>query len=167
MADIKKKRKFNIVDLVLVLTVAAIVVAVVFIGNKLLGGEQAAASDADKVTIEYSIQFRKLPDSGTGNLTEGDVIRDANSKASMGQVTEIFYEPYAELIYTESEGQGYGVMAEMEGYTNMLVSVRGEATKDEGGYYLNGVKLLVGRQMDVWSPGYSGQGWCMTIREVN
>ncbi len=167
MADVKKKRKFNIVDLVLVLTIAAIVVAVVFVGNKLLGGGQPVAAGNDKINIEYSLQFREIPDSGTGNLTEGDVVRDANSKVSLGQVTEIFHEPYAELVYTESEGQGYGVMAEMEGYTNMLVTVRGEATKDERGYYLNGVKLLVGRQMDVWSPGYSGQGWCVAIREVN
>ena len=167
MADIKKKRKFNIVDLVLVLTIAAIVVAVVFVGNKLLGDNQTVSSGSEKITIEYSLQFREIPDSGTGNLAEGDVVRDANSKVSMGQVKEIFHEPYSELVYAESDGQGYGVMAEMEGYTNMLVTVRGEATKDERGYYLNGVKILVGQQMDVWSPGYSGQGWCVAIREVD
>ena len=165
MAEIKRKRKFNFVDLVLVLAIAAIAVAVFFIGNKLLGGNETAASGADKIQVEFSLQFREIPDSGTGNLTEGDVIRDANSKAPMGQVTEIFYEPYSELLLSDSE-QGVGIMAEMEGYTNMLVTVRGEATKDERGYYLGGVRVLVGKQLDVWSPGYSGNGWCVAIREV-
>ncbi len=165
MADIKRKRRFNIVDLVLVLALAAIVVAVFFIGNKLLGGAKPASSGADKIQVEFSLQFREIPDSGTGNLTEGDVIRDANSKAPMGQVTEIFYEPYSELLLVDGE-QGSGIMAEMEGYTNMLVTVRGEATKDERGFYLGGVKVLVGKPLDVWSPGYSGEGWCVSIREV-
>mgnify|MGYP003303732832 CR=1 FL=1 len=48
----------------------------------------------------------------------------------------------------------------------MLVPVRGEATKDERGYYLGGVRVLVGKSLDVWSPGYSGEGWCVAIREV-
>ncbi len=165
MAEIKRKRKFNIVDLVLVLIIAAIVVAVVFIGNKLLGGEQPVSSGAETVMIEYSLQFRKIPDSGTGSLGEGDTVRDPNSKVAIGQVAEIFHEPYAELVYVEAE-QGNGIMAEMEGYTNMLVTVRGEATKDERGYYLNGIKILVGKQLEVWSPGYSGEGWCVGIREV-
>lgn len=166
MADIKRKRRFNFVDLVLVLAIAAIAVAVVFIGNKLLGGNETVAADADKIQVEFSLQFREIPDAGTGNLTEGDVIRDANSKAPMGKVTEIFYEPYSELLYVDGE-QGSGIQAEMEGFTNMLVTVRGEATKDERGYYLGGVKVLVGKPLDVWSPGYSGEGWCMAIREVN
>ncbi|MBO5279814.1 MAG: DUF4330 family protein, partial [Clostridia bacterium] len=73
--------------------------------------------------------------------------------------------PYTELLLSDSE-QGVGILAEMEGYTNMLVTVRGEATKDERGYYLGGVRVLVGKSLDVWSPGYSGEGWCVAIREV-
>lgn len=164
MAEIKRRRKFNIIDLVLVLAIAAIIVAVFFVGNKLLGSDSPASSGADKLQVEFTLQFKEIPDSGTGNLAEGDVIRDANSKAPLGQVTEVFYEPYSELLLTDGD-QG-GVMAEKEGYTNMLVTVRGEATKDERGYYFNGIKMLVGKQTFVWSPGYSGEGWCMAIREV-
>ena len=57
-------------------------------------------------------------------------------------------------------------MAEKEGFTNMLVTIRGEATRDERGYYLGGIKVLVGKQLDVWSPEYSGEGWCVSIKEV-
>ena len=164
MAEIKRKRKFNIIDLVLVLAIAAIIVAVFFVVNKLLGSDSPAASGADKIQVEFTLRFQEIPDSGTGNLAEGDVIRDANSNSPMGQVTEVFYEPYTELLLLEGE-QG-GVMAEMEGYVNMLVTVHGEATRDERGYYLGGIKVLVGKQLDVWSPGYSGEGWCMAIKEV-
>ncbi len=164
MAEIKRKRKFNIVDLVLILAIAAIIVAVFFVVNKLLGGNKPAESGADKIQVEFTVLFKEIPDSGTGNLAEGDVIRDANSKAPMGQIAEVFYEPYSELLLLNGE-QG-GVMAEMEGYTNMLVTVRGEATKDERGYYFGGIKVLVGKPLDVWSPGYSGEGWCVSIREV-
>ena len=164
MAEIKRKRKFNIVDLVLVLAIAAVIVAVFFVGNKLLGRFESASSGADRIPVEVTLMFKELPDSGTGNLAEGDVIRDANSKSPMGQVTEVFYEPYSELLFVEGD-QG-GVMAEKEGFTNMLVTIRGEATRNERGYYLGGIKVLVGKQLDVWSPEYSGEGWCVSIKEV-
>jgi hypothetical protein len=165
MADVKRKRKFNIVDLALVLIIAAVVVAAVFVGNKLLGNGGSVAAGADSITIEFSIQFKEIPDSGTGNLTVGDVVREANSKTPIGQVEEIFFEPYSELVYVDGEQAG-GVMAEKDGYVNMLVTLRAQATHDERGYYVNGIKILVGQQLEVWSPGYSSQGWCMEIREV-
>ncbi len=155
-------------DLVLVLTVALVVALAVFLGSKLAWRGSATGDDGEErnVVIEYVIEFSRLQNSATGSIGEGDSVRLAGADGqSLGTVTEIFHEPYTELIYSEGE-QSKGVLAELEGYTNMLVTLRSEARHSDSGYYIGDVRMLVGSDAEIMSRGFSGTGFCVSIREV-
>lgn len=160
----EKKLRFNGMDLFIIILVAAVIIGVIFIKNR---ASSAGDSDSENeiVTIEYTLEFRKLENSVIGYIGEGDAVKDPDNKQTIGHVISVQSVPYREISYNYDDGGAY--MADNPDYSDLLITLRATATKDSGGYYAGGVKFLVGKACNVRSKGFAGSGYCISIKEVD
>lgn len=158
-----KKRRWNGMDLFFVIIIAAIIAAVVFVLGNMDKGDKTA--QAEIINIEYTVEFRQVSNSALGTVKEGDIVRDPDNKRNIGTVVSVQSVPFAKIAYNHSDGSVY--MAENPDLSDLLITIRAEATHSDSGYYVNDARFLVGRPTNIWSQGFAGSGYCISIREID
>ena len=158
-----KKRRWNGMDLFFVLIAAAIIAAVFFIfGNMDKGNKE---QNAATINIEYTVEFKQINNLALGKIKEGDTVRDPDNKRNIGTVVSVQNTPYSQIAYNSADGSVY--MAENPDFSDLLVTIRAVATRSDRGYYVNDAKFLVGKPTNIWSRGFAGSGYCISIREID
>ncbi len=160
----RTKKGFNGMDLFFILVIAIIIAAAVFLSRNVT--KNAGGASADTVTIEYTVEFRQLDNSVKVAVDSGDVVRDPDNKQVIGTVAyPVQSVPFSEIAYNHNDGSVY--MAENPDLSDVSITIRAKATHSDSGYYVNGVKFLVGKSCNIWTSGFAGSGYCTTIREID
>lgn len=158
-----KKRRWNGMDLFFVLIAAAVIAAVFFIiGNMDKGNKE---QNAETINIEYTVEFKQINNLSLGKIKEGDTVRDPDNKRNIGTVVSVQNTPFSKIAYNSTDGSVY--MAENPDLSNLLITIRAEATHSDKGYYVNDARFLVGKPTNIWSRGFAGSGYCISIREID
>jgi hypothetical protein len=157
------KKRWNGMDLFFVLIIAAVAVAVVFVLGNMDKGSKGTQTEL--ISIEYTVEFRQVSNTALGKVKEGDTVRDPDNKRSIGTVVSVQSVPFAKIAYNDSDGSVY--MAENPDLSDLLITIRAEAVHSDSGYYVNDARFLVGRPTNIWSPGFAGSGYCISIREID
>ncbi|MBQ8207121.1 MAG: DUF4330 domain-containing protein [Clostridia bacterium] len=158
-----KKKRWNGMDLFFVLIIAAVIAAAVFVIGNMNKSQQSAKTES--ITIEYTVEFRQVNNSALGTVKEGDIVRDPDNKRNIGTVISVQSVPYSKITYNPNDGSVY--MAENPDVSDLVITIRAEATHSDSGYYVNDARFLVGRATNIWSPGFAGSGYCINIREID
>lgn len=163
--DIKgKKKRWNGMDLFFIVIIAIIIAALAFVfGN--MGRNGADSQKSNTVSIEYTVEFRKMSNDALGAVKEGDSVRDPDNKRNIGTIVSVQSMPYATIAYNSSDGTVY--MAENPDLSDLMITIRAEALHTDSGYYVNDARFLVGRITNIWSSGFAGSGYCISIREID
>ncbi len=158
-----KKRRWNGMDLFFVLIAAAVIAAAVFVlGNMDKGNKEQSA---EIINIEYTVEFRQVNNQALGKIKEGDTVRDPDNKRNIGTVVSVQSAPFSKIAYNSTDGSVY--MAENPDLSDLLITIRAEATHSDMGYYVNDARFLVGKPTNIWSQGFAGSGYCISIREID
>ncbi len=162
--NIKKTKKgFNGMDLFIILALAVIIAAAVFLLRGIIKNDTA---EKDKVMeIEYTLEFKARPSSSISFVKEGDDVRDPDTKQSIGTVVAVQSVPFKLLSYNYNDGSVK--MAEYPDLYDLLITIRASATHDDTGYYTGGARFLVGKASNMVSQGFVGTGYCVSIREID
>ena len=160
----KKKGRFNLVDLLVVLIALAIVFAVVFVMDPFSIGLFGA--EKQEVTLEYTVRIDNVESALINKIQMGDEVIDASVKTSLGYVSAVEDDiPHTEPYYDAEED-----VVSMKEYPNrydLVVTVTAEATFTDGeGYKIDGRRMAVGTQLYLMFPDYIGTGNCISIREL-
>lgn len=159
----RNKKTFNGMDLFFILAVAIVAVAVLFVlrGMK----KNPAATNESGVTIEYTVEFKQLDSSVIGFVKEGDLVKDPDTKQNIGTVVSVQSVPFSKIAYNADDGSVF--MADHPDVYDLLITIRAEATHTDSGYYTGGARFLVGKTSNIWSRGFAGTGYCISIREID
>lgn len=156
----KGRRKFNFIDLLIILAIAllgAIVISLFFpsfgFGN----------SKRQEKEIQYTVEFLGVDEMFVDMIKENDVVIDAVSKYSVGTVMVVDRNtPYTELEY-DNENK-VGVLATYENKYNVLVTISVVAEYNEGaGYSVGGRRIAVGEKFSLRFPDYASEGYCINL----
>lgn len=158
-----KKRRWNGMDLFFVLIAAAVIAAAVFVlGNMNRGNKEQGA---EIINIEYTVEFKEINNQALGKIKEGDTVRDPDNKRNIGTVVSVQSVPNSKIAYNDIEGSVY--MAENPDFSDLLITIRAASTHSDRGYYVNDARFLVGKPTNIWSRGFAGSGYCISIREID
>jgi hypothetical protein len=160
----KKKGRFNLVDLLLVLIVLAIVFVVVFVVDPF--SIDLFGKAEQNVTLEYTVRIDNVEGVLVNKIQSGDEVVDAAIKNSLGYVSAVENDiPHTEPYYDAEAGAVS--MKEYPDRYDLLVTVTAKATFAEGrGYAVNDRRVAVGSQLYLMFPDYVGTGNCISIREI-
>ncbi len=158
-----KKTRFSGSDLVIILVIAVIIAAVIFLRNNI--SSQGSTSNDKVVEIEYAIEFKMVPAAVIKQIEAGDSARDPDNKQYIGTIVSAEETPYSELVYNFNDNTP--VLSENPEYSNLIITLRAEAVHNDTGYYINGTKFLVGKQSHFWTKGFASTGYCVGITELD
>ena len=158
----KSKIRFNIIDVLLILTIiAAGSLAAYFIMSGRVG-QQAAVPQRQ---IQYTVLLTKVRGEFKGNIKIGDSVTDTVKLMPIGEVTDI--KTVQTSIEIEDENAGRIVSAAMPDNYDITVTVTAEAAVSTGFYMIGGYQIQVGTLVSLRVPDFTGVGYCTSITEVN
>jgi len=129
-----KKKKLNIIDIIVVIAIFAIIgVAVLkfaFIDKKSGLGVKQAYKD-----LEYIASIVNIRSMTAEAFHIGDKVYDEKKGTYMGKIKDIKVEPYK---VNEVKSSGEFVQAEKKGYYTVFLTIESTAVDKDSGYYLSG-----------------------------
>ncbi len=161
----RKKGRFNVIDLLLVLIVLFVISAILYVFAPFSTVKNLFTSE--ETTIEYTIEFIGVDKKYVNEIQKNDIVVDAVSKNHIGTVQAADYNnPYTEFeaIQKKNENTLEGVLVEHPDKCNVLVTIAATAKYGEGdGYRVNGYRIAVGEKMSLVFPNYMGEGYCIDL----
>lgn len=155
----KKKFRFNIVDVLIILAVVAVITLAV-----VLFGRFGAASENNTVKIEYVVQIPQVRSEISDKIKVGDTLIDSATKYNIGVVKSVEKVPYTvKGVDMESSKQ---VLAEYPEHYYVRVTVQADAT-DHGSYYsIGGFRISAGLRIYTRFPDFVGEGFCISLHAL-
>ncbi len=161
----KGKYRFNIIDVLLIIVIVLSVLAIAFLvynSNK----QEKNESDMKNVKIVYTIENKEIDDILRGKIDIGNALYTSDGKVKLGEVVDVEYSASEYQVYNSATGHDGSYTH--PGLLDMRVVMSAEATVDESGiYYINGVRLNEGKDLEARFPLYTGKFVCTSVSEVN
>lgn len=156
----KKKLRFNFVDVIIIL----LIVAVFFVGYKIINKNFSAAGNAPEVY--FTVEVKAMPETYKDMFAEGDVVRDAIKGDTLGEVVNVESKPATDL-YMDGEN-GKFVVSEYEGVEDVYVTIKGTPTSSGANIVIAQQEIKVGNMMYFKKPGCVGKGYIvkMEVKEA-
>lgn len=144
----KKKIRFNAVDVLIILFVAAAVAVFgyVFLSEKNVG----SSSSSDKLRLQYVLKVNDLDDKFVGNVSKGDDLIEFDTNKSIGTVVAVSSAP-AKRIGTNA-ATGAQVISEIEQKSDLFITVETEAQFTDDTYFVDGIAVTVGNVVVMTAP---------------
>jgi len=161
----KGKYRFNIIDILLVVIIIAAVLAIAFLVYS-SDKKDAENGNMKNVKIVYTLENKEIDDILRGNIDIGNALYTIDGEAKLGEVVDVEYSASEyDIVDPESDQKTTSVLP---GRLDMHVVMSAEAMVDESGiYYINGVRMNMGKEFDARFPSYTGKCICISISEVN
>ena len=150
----KRKHRFNIVDAVVVLLVAAVLVFAVV---KAVGKEKEVRRG-----VTFVMQTSMLPDELSDNVSSGDPVYDADSGRKIGTVAACEARP---AQHVGSSAAGTRTVSEVIGYKTLYVTCEAEVSLADGEYRSDGVALSSGKSYVLMFPSLYCEAECISVAE--
>lgn len=162
-----KKRRFNVVDL---LITAIILVVITFLAYIFVFNSSFGSTGDDTVTIQYVLEVKDAYDMLTESASKNvdKELIDAAAKFVLGTVKEFYTEPA--VLSTYSHETGEATTSDYPEHSNFYFVVEAVAKREAGTnrYMLDdGFELSVGSRVYVRLPYYTGTSYCIEINEIN
>ncbi len=161
MATVKQKHRFNAVDALIILLIAAVLAAGLFIWSKSRQGKSANTFD-----VEYVIELRTIRDEFADNIKVGTNIIDSAKKYQLGEVIAVNTSP---AQYTGTDLiNGELVYNDYPEHSNVDLTVKTTASLDDDGMYIidGGYRISVGTTIYIRTPDYVGVGYCTKFKKT-
>ena len=155
-----KKHKFNAVDAVIIIVIAAVIGAAIMFFTT---GTPEVVNET--VSIEYVVEFRTVRNEFTGNFAIDEEVVDSVAKYHLGRVIDYSVSP---AMYVGNDfSAGAAVISEYPEHSNIKLTVAAQATVGADGRYIvgGGYDVSVGTAMHIRLPNYTGSGYCIQIAE--
>lgn len=153
-----KKKRFGILDILIILMVAAAVGMAVYayypgLISRLAGGTG--------ITVEYDLLLEKQNKGYLSAISAGDGIT-AEKGGSMGTVVSTSASP--SLIYSVRDGEAYA--DEDPSLVDIVITVRAEVVDTGSGLVSDGVRIAAGSRCGIILPKLVGDAVIVSVRTV-
>ena len=153
----KRKHSFNIVDLAVLLIVAALIVLAVF---RFSGREEET-----KLALTYVVRTLQgsvddmIPEELAANVAAGDAVYDSASGRRVGTVVTCDSRP---AQYTSSNG----TVTEVAGYKTLYITCEAEALDEGGKLTVDGVRISEGETYALMFPNLFCSAECISVESA-
>lgn len=154
----KKKAVFNFIDVLLIVAFLAGALSLVYF----LRDRKVVISDSGETEeIIYRLEISPMREEFRNLVSIGDTVTDAVSLLPIGEVTDVSYSAcyYTGLDRTTGET----VKSAYPGMITMTVTVKAQASPENGGYTVNGRDLILGTDFAFRVPAFTGTGKCISV----
>lgn len=157
----QKKKKWNIVDLIVVLVLVGVAA---FAAWRFFGNSGGKATTGNEEPYRITFLCSETPEKVAGMIRNGDVVTDDSCYMDLGKVVD--YRVDDALVYTTA-ADGKVVLSSKPGYQSVYVTVECEGVAEDNCVYVTGWALGCGHSM-VIRVGYAKlYVWVYDMTPVN
>ena len=157
----KKKIRFNLIDVALIVIALTAIAVLVFVFNS---KDIVKPKGNEKVEIEYTVTLSPVREKYINLVKIGDKVVNTSVMEDCGEVVDVSNSDY-EYIGVNSE-TGASVSTKYPGMKVMVIKIRVTATKTEYGYSVNGFDVVIGEDVSFRVPDFTGTGKCTSVTEI-
>ncbi len=148
----KRKHKFNIFDVIVILIVAAAAFGIWKIASG--GGEDVRAA------VNFVMQSAPVPEDVADNVAPGDGVYERESGALIGRVVTC---DSRSALYTGTAKDGSSVTSDYPGYKTLYITCTADAGQRGGAYVSGGVTLSAGNKYTLMFPRLYCEAECISV----
>lgn len=180
MNNKKKKHIFNIIDILIILLVIGIAMVMYYY----MSARNTLASNLE-VDVEYVVELKVVDANYVDKIKKGDKVVETVRDQQIGEVMNVEISPAYNIATNAETGETYVsyypplVPSDDENITeeqpeepkyefyNVKVTIRDTFKRSEKGYKKNAFTLVTGQSVFLRVPGYIGEGFCISTREID
>ncbi len=155
----RRKLRFNAVDAILLVIIAAVVFAVLYIF--VFSGNRNQSSDSYYKNIQYTILVQNLDEHYDEMIKIGQPVTDGVEKKSIGTIAGIQETPMVKTNFDYIEGKEVDV--DVEGKINVRITIEARASETDRAFTVDGCEIRVGEQYSLMLPSIYCVGYCIDI----
>ena len=158
----KRKMKFNIMDVLILLAVAAVaaVLLYVFVLSENTPVDSLGGAPTTKIT--YVVELTGIDDALSDNISIGETLIDAAKKMNIGTIVAVETQPYVYLGKNLTDGTME--LTTVDNKSTIYVTVEADATLTGIAYSISGYDIYVGEKVYLSLPDFTGTGYCISLK---
>lgn len=156
----KRKLRFNAIDALIILVIAAAVFVLLYVFVFSGRGNQTAA-EVNYTTIQYVVELQDIDERLESVVKEGQAVEDAVERKKIGKVCGVQSEPYNKVIFNYNTGEE--AKASVEGRITLKITIEAQAVETDRAFTVDGCEIRVGQQYSLILPGLYGYGYCTNL----
>lgn len=157
----KRKLRFNAVDAILLLLIAVVIFAVLYIFVFSESSNQTTQNNYK--TIRYTVYVQNLDERFENMIKTGQQVTDGVEKKSIGTIVGVQSAPTVVTTFDYiSEKQ---VEETLDGKINVKITIEAQALDTETAYTVDGCVIRVGEQYSIMLPDFYCSGYCIDLND--
>ena len=156
----ERKIRFNFVDVLILLLIAAVIFAVLYI-FVLSKDKTDVTIQSETATIRYVVQAVSVDDRFDGMAKVGDPVEEAVIRRNIGTVVGVQSEPFEKVTFDYENSRE--TVAQVDGRITMNITVEATATVSDTAFVVNGCEIRVGQQYSLAMPDLYVAGYCIEM----
>ncbi len=157
----KKKRKFNIVDFLIIVLIVAVILVVVNVFSPFTYIKNLTSTET--VSLQYAVKLTEVDEEYIHMIAEGDNVINSVTKNTLGTVKSIAVEGSTTLGYDKDDNTGEitGKLIPIAEKYDITVWLSAEALYEKGvGYTVEGARIAVGEALSLNFSDFVWSGYC-------
>lgn len=150
------KRKFNVVDIIIIV----IIICAIGVAGKILKNN-SAGNEALNETVCFEFLATEVRYEGADKVSVGDKVYNSTSSTYLGLVKESYVSPYFEAVFDPSKGEYVDV--ELENKCNVDIIVECNGYETDTGVFFEGQELKAGQEFFLKGKGYAFEGYIVDV----
>jgi len=160
----ERKLRFNFIDLLILLVIAAGIFAVLYI-FVFSGRGKSTVVDTQYTKIRYIVQFQSVDEEFADSVVAGDLVEEPVERRTIGTVVAVQSEPCQKIIFNYDEAKE--TVATYDGKVTMYITVEADAVETDSAFTVDGLPIRVGTQYSLSMPNMYGNGYCIELYPVS
>ena len=157
----KKKISFNLIDVALIVIALAAIAVLVFVFNS---KDIVKPSGKEKVKIEYTVTLSPVREEYINLIKVGDKVVNTTVMEYCGEVVTVTNSDYYYVGINSETGES--VSTQYPGMKTIVVKIRATAIKTSYGYSVDGFDIVIGENVSIRVPDFTGTGKCTSVTEL-
>ena len=156
----RRKLRFNAIDALIILVIAAAVFVLLYVFVFSGRGTQTTA-ETTYTTIEYVVELQNIDEHLADAVKHGQLVEDAVERKKIGTVSGVQPVDYEKITIDYENGKE--TTAKVDGKITLKITIEAQAIETDRAFTVDGCEIRVGQQYSLILPDLYGYGYCTEI----
>lgn len=154
-----RKLRFNAVDALILLVLAAVVLVLLYVF--VFSGRNTASAEVSYKDIQYVIEIQKVDARFSEKVKKGQPVEEAVERKKVGTVVGVQAVSADEITFDYENGKE--TVSTTENMVHLKVTIEAQAVETEQAFLVDGCAIRVGQQYSLIFPDLYGIGYCTEL----
>ncbi len=157
----KRKLKFNAVDALIILLIAAVVFVLLYIF--VLSENKDDSTAVNYKTIQYVVEVSNIEERFAESVKEGQAVQDAVERKNIGTVVGVQPVEYRKSGFDYENN--VEIVSSVENKITLKITIEAQAVDTERAFIVDGCEIRVGQRYSLMLPDMYAVGFCIDLIE--